>query len=77
MDLLQDRNLLIVKVAVEISDTFFSAYLLVRLRIANFYGHFYYEKIPILKQVHEKFSELAAKRDWHAFGTYAYVKASK
>ena len=43
----------------------------------NFYGHFYYEKIPVLKQVHEKFSEIAADRDWHIFGTYAYIKASK
>lgn len=43
----------------------------------NFYGHFYYERIPILKQVHEKFSEIAANRDWHLFGTYAYIKACK
>ncbi|WP_195908508.1 bifunctional 2-polyprenyl-6-hydroxyphenol methylase/3-demethylubiquinol 3-O-methyltransferase UbiG [Novosphingobium sp. Gsoil 351] len=43
----------------------------------NFYGHFYYEKIPVLKQVHEKFSEIAADRDWHFVGTYAYIKASR
>ena len=43
----------------------------------NFYGHFYYEKIPGLKQMHEKFSALAADRDWHVFGTYAYIKVSK
>ena len=43
----------------------------------NFYGHFYYEKIPVLKQVHEKFSEVAANHDWHRFGTYAYIVAKK
>ena len=47
------------------------------VQFRNFYGHFYYERIPILKQMHEKFSELAANRDWHIFGTYAYIKASK
>lgn len=43
----------------------------------NFYGHFYYEKIPVLNKVHEGFSALAASRDWHVFGTYAYVIAYK
>lgn len=43
----------------------------------NFYGHFYYEKIPVLKQAHERFSALAAARDWHVFGTYAYIIAHK
>lgn len=43
----------------------------------NFYGHFYYEKIPLLKQVHEKFSEIAADNDWYLLGTYAYIKAYK
>lgn len=48
-----------------------------KVEFRNFYGHFYYEKIPVLKQVHEKFSEIAANRDWHVFGTYAYILASK
>lgn len=43
----------------------------------NFYGHFYYDKFPGLKQVHARFSEMAAKRDWHVFGTYAYIIARK
>ncbi|MGX7953611.1 class I SAM-dependent methyltransferase [Tsuneonella sp. HG249] len=48
-----------------------------QVEIRTFYGHFYYEKVPGLKQVHEKFSELAADRDWHVFGTYAYIHAVK
>ena len=43
----------------------------------NFYGHFYYEKIPVLKQVHERFSGFAARQNWHVFGTYAYIQAMK
>ena len=45
--------------------------------VRNFYGHFYYEKIPVLKPIHEKFSEFAADRNWHVFGTYAYITAVK
>lgn len=47
------------------------------VEFSNFYGHFYYEKIPVLKQVHEHISGLAASRDWHVFGTYAYIIAQK
>lgn len=43
----------------------------------NFYGHFYYEKIPVLRAVHERFSALVADRDWHVFGTYATIIARK
>lgn len=47
------------------------------VEIRTFYGHFYYEKIPVLKELHEKFSQIAAERNWHVFGTYAYIKAGK
>lgn len=47
------------------------------VEVRNFYGHFYYEQIPILKQMHERFSALAADRDWHFISTYAYIKAYK
>lgn len=47
------------------------------VEIRTFYGHFYYEKVPILKHIHEKYSELASKRDWYLLGTYAYIKAQK
>lgn len=47
------------------------------VKFRNFYGHFYYEKIPVLNTVHEKFSAIAADNDWHQFGTYAYITATK
>lgn len=47
------------------------------VEVRNFYGHFYYEKIPGLKQAHERFSALAAKRDWTFLSSYAYIRAVK
>lgn len=48
-----------------------------RIEIHNFYGHFYYEKIPVLRSVHRWFSDLAAKRNWTSLSSYAYIKAYK
>lgn len=48
-----------------------------KVEIRNFYGHFYYEKIPVVRTLHRRFSELAAKRNWTSLSTYAYIKAYK
>lgn len=48
-----------------------------RVEVQPFYGHFYYEKIPGLKQIHESFSALAARRDWTSLASYAYIRAVK
>ena len=48
-----------------------------KVEIRTFYGHFYYEKIPVVRTVHKWFSDLAAKREWTRLGTYAYIKAYK
>jgi len=48
-----------------------------RVEVRNFYGHFYYEKIPLLRSVHRAFSSLAARHDWHLLGSYAYITAFK
>jgi len=48
-----------------------------RVEVRTFYGHFYYEKIPLLRSIHRSFSSLAARRDWHLLGSYAYIKAYK
>jgi SAM-dependent methyltransferase len=48
-----------------------------RVEVRNFYGHFYYEKIPVLRTLHRRFSSLAASRDWHLLGSYAYITAYK
>lgn len=45
--------------------------------VQPFYGHFYYEKIPGLKQIHEGFSALAADRNWTNLASYAYIRAVK
>jgi len=47
------------------------------VEVRNFYGHFYYEKIPGLKEVHEQFSALAAQRNWSVLSSYAYIRAVK
>ena len=48
-----------------------------RVEVQTFYGHFYYEKIPLLRTIHRGFSALAARRNWHLLGSYAYIKAYK
>jgi SAM-dependent methyltransferase len=48
-----------------------------RVEVRNFYGHFYYEKIPLLRSLHRHFSALAARRNWHLLGSYAYITAYK
>lgn len=48
-----------------------------RVEVRTFYGHFYYEKIPLLRSLHRSFSALAARRNWHLLGSYAYIKAYK
>lgn len=48
-----------------------------QVEIRTFYGHFYYEKIPVLRSIHSAFSALAARRNWHLLGSYAYIKAYK
>ncbi|MBN8808849.1 MAG: methyltransferase domain-containing protein [Sphingomonas sp.] len=48
-----------------------------KVEIRNFYGHFYYEKIPVLRSVHRWFSDLAARREWTSLSSYAYIKAYK
>ena len=48
-----------------------------KVEIRNFYGHFYYEKIPVLRDLHRRFSALAADRNWTLLSSYAYIKATK
>jgi SAM-dependent methyltransferase len=48
-----------------------------KIEVRNFYGHFYYERIPVLRSVHRWFSALAARNDWTQLSSYAYIKADK
>ncbi|WP_428629061.1 class I SAM-dependent methyltransferase [Sphingopyxis sp.] len=45
--------------------------------IRSFYGHDYFRKIPIVRQVDGAFSALAAKHDWSSFGSYAHIIARR
>ncbi len=48
-----------------------------KVEIRNFYGHFYYEKIPGLNALHRRFSAFAASRNWTLLSSYAYITAYK
>lgn len=48
-----------------------------RVEIRNFYGHFYYETMPGLRELEKWFSKLAARREWSAVSSYAYIFAFK
>ena len=48
-----------------------------KVEIRNFFGHFYYEKIPVARELQELVSGIAAKNDWSWYSSYAYIKAYK
>jgi SAM-dependent methyltransferase len=45
--------------------------------IQPFWGHGYFKRLPIARQLDEAFNALAAKRDWRAMTAYAYVLVRK
>jgi SAM-dependent methyltransferase len=47
------------------------------VEIRNFYGHFYYETIPVLRDLESWFASLASRRQWSWCSSYAYVIARK
>lgn len=48
-----------------------------RVEITNFYGHFYYENIPVLREAQDWFAKLAEDNEWPWASAYAYIKAYK
>jgi len=48
-----------------------------RVEIREFFGHFYYEKIPGLRQAEQYLSALASRRGWSWYSSYAYITAYK
>lgn len=48
-----------------------------KVEIRNFYGHLYYEKFPIFRDVHEAFSGLVARMNWTPISSYIYITATK
>ncbi|MCC6641193.1 MAG: hypothetical protein IT386_08530, partial [Deltaproteobacteria bacterium] len=47
------------------------------VRIEPFFGHGYYERIPVLRGLSRRASALCERRRWDAFSSYAYVLAVK
>lgn len=48
-----------------------------KVEIRNFYGHFYYEKIPVIAQLHDFAAGMAARKNWSWLASYAYITAYK
>jgi SAM-dependent methyltransferase len=48
-----------------------------RVEIRGFYGHFYYETIPVLRNIESWFANLACRKEWSLCTSYAYVIAHK
>ncbi len=45
--------------------------------ILPFYGHGYFERVPVLREIHAQFTALARKHDWRTVASYAYIAARK
>lgn len=43
--------------------------------IRTFYGHGYFEKVPVIRAIDSAFSAMFAKNDWSTFGSYAHIIA--
>lgn len=48
-----------------------------KVDIETFYGHGYFEAVPVVKQIDAALSSLAARRDWSWYGSYAYLVLTK
>lgn len=47
------------------------------VQILPFYGHGYFERFPIIRNIHNTFTEVARKNDWSTIASYAYIAARK
>lgn len=47
------------------------------VRIEPFFGHGYYARIPVVRELSRRASALCARRRWNALSSYAYVVAVK
>lgn len=48
-----------------------------KVEVHNYYGHYYYEKIPVLNHLENGLSRFCAKMDWSAYCSYAIVVTQK
>lgn len=47
------------------------------VKVLPFYGHLYYQGLPLVRDIHKVFTEIARKGDWRPVATYAYIAARK
>jgi SAM-dependent methyltransferase len=45
--------------------------------VQPFYGHGYYKSFPIVHKMQTRFSEIARRRDWRPFTSFAYIAVRK
>jgi SAM-dependent methyltransferase len=45
--------------------------------VLPFYGHGYYQNLPIVRDAHEWFAGIARRRDWRTIASFAYVAVRK
>ena len=48
-----------------------------KVEIINYYGHFYYDKIPVVRTIERNFRKLAARKNWSWCASFAYIIAHK
>jgi SAM-dependent methyltransferase len=47
------------------------------IMIVPFYGHRYYQRFPVIRDIHRWFTGVAGRRDWRFFSSYMYVVVRK
>jgi SAM-dependent methyltransferase len=45
--------------------------------VQPFYGHGYYRYFPVIRDIHERFTGIARRRDWRMLASFAYIAARK
>ena len=45
--------------------------------VIPFYGHGYYDRFPLVRDIHARFTALAQRNDWRTVASYAYMAARK
>ena len=47
------------------------------VQVLPFYGHGYFERFPVVRNIHDGFTQMARKGDWRTLASYAYIAARK
>jgi SAM-dependent methyltransferase len=47
------------------------------VRVLPFYGHSYFERFPVVRDIHKAFTRMARQGDWQPIASYAYIAVRK